>query len=197
MDTSDNIIIGELKRIVQMQAKENRLLKAKINYLEQELARITTRKDGNNSSLPASKDDNRPLRTNSLRENSGRKAGGQPGYEGKTLEMTDTPDEIIEHRAYFFPECGKDVSSIPFELIGKRQVIDIPIIKQIVTEHRVYRCKCTCGHIVESDFPVGVDSAVRYGKNIETLIGYFSVRQYLPFKRLKEMLNDIFRVQVS
>jgi hypothetical protein len=145
MDTSDNIIIEELKRIVQMQAKENRLLKEKINYLEQELARITTRKDSNNSSLPPSKDDNRPLRTNSLREKSGRKAGGQPGHEGKTLEMTDTPDEIIEHRACFCPECGKDLSDQPFELCGKRQVIDIPTIKQIVTEHRVYCCKCTCG----------------------------------------------------
>jgi transposase-like protein len=51
--------------------------------------------------------------------------------------------------------------------------------------------------MVESDFPVGVDSPVRYGKNIETLIGYLSVRQYLPFKRLQEMLNDIFAVQIS
>ena len=197
MDTSDKIIIEELKRIIKMQAQENRLLKAKINYLEQELARVTTRKDSNNSSLPPSKDENRPPHTSSLREKSGRKAGGQPGHEGKTLEMTDTPDEIIEHRACFCTECGKDVSGLPFELFGKRQVIDIPMIKQIVTEHRVYRCKCSCGHIVESDFPVGVDSAVRYGKNIETLVGYLSVRQYIPFKRLKEMLNDIFTVQVS
>jgi len=197
MDTSDKIIIEELKRIIKMQAQENRLLKAKINYLEQELARVTTRKDSNNSSLPPSKDENRPPRTSSLREKSGRKAGGQPGHEGKTLEMTDTPDEIIEHRACFCPECGKDVSGLPFELFGKRQVIDIPTTKQIVTEHRVYRCKCTCGHIVESDFPVGVDSAVRYGKNIETLIGYLNVRQYLPFKRLQEMMNDIFPVQIS
>jgi transposase len=197
MDTSDKIIIEELKRIIKMQAQENRLLKAKINYLEQELARFTTRKDSNNSSLPPSKDENRPPHTSSLREKSGRKAGGQPGHDGKTLEMTDTPDEIIEHRTCFCPECGKDVSDLPFELFGKRQVVDIPTIKQIVTEHRVYRCKCTCGHIVESDFPVGVDTPVRYGKNIETLIGYLSVRQYLPFKRLQEMMNDIFSVQIS
>jgi len=43
MDTSDNIIIEELKRIVKMQAQEIRLLKAKINYLEQELARVNRR----------------------------------------------------------------------------------------------------------------------------------------------------------
>jgi len=129
MDTSDKTIIEELKRIIKMQAQENRLLKAKINYLEQELARVTTRKDSNNSSLPPSKDENRPPHTSSLREKSGRKAGGQPGHEGKTLEMTDTPDEIIEHRACFCTECGKDVSGLPFELFGKRQVIDIPMIK--------------------------------------------------------------------
>ena len=111
--------------------------------------------------------------------------------------MTSDPDEVIEHRSCFCPECGKDVSSQPFELFGKRQVVDIPIIKQIVTEHRVYKCTCTCGKVVESDFPVGVDSAVKYGRNIETIIGYLNVRHYLPFKRLQEMLNDIFRVQIS
>jgi transposase len=200
MKTSDQIIIEELKRIILMQAQEIAkipLLMARIDFLERELARYTTRKNSNNSSMPPSKDENRPPRTSSLREKSNRKAGGQPGHEGKTLEMTETPDEIIEHHSCFCPECGKDVSDLPFEFCGKRQVIDIPTIKQVVTEHRVYRCKCTCGKMVESDFPVGVDSPVKYGKSIETLIGYLSVRQYLPFKRLQEMLNDVFSVQIS
>jgi transposase len=204
MGTSDKIIIEELRRIILMQAQEiTRLMKKievlerKIDVLESELTRYKTRKDSNNSSLPPSKDENRPPKTNSLREKSGRKAGGQPGHEGKTLEMTNTPDEIIEHRACFCPECGKDVSDLPFELFGKRQVIDIPLIKQVVTEHRVYRCRCTCGKMVESDFPVGVDTPVRYGENIETLIGYLNIRQYLPFKRLQEMMHDIFSVQIS
>jgi transposase len=197
MEPSDKIIIEDLKRIVMMQAQEITRLMTKINVLEQELERYTTRKDSNNSSMPPSKDENRLPRTSSLREKGGRKAGGQPGHDGKTLKMTDNPDEIVDHRACFCPECGKDVSSQPFEFFGKRQVIDIPVIKQIVTEHRVYRCTCTCGKIVESDFPIDVDSPVKYGKGIESLIGYLSVRQYLPFKRLQEMFNDIFAVQIS
>jgi transposase len=197
MKTSDQIIIEELKRIVLMQSQEITRLITKINVLERELSGYTTKKDSNNSSMPPSKDENRPPRTSSLREKGNRKAGGQHGHEGKTLEMTDTPDEIIEHRAYFCPECGKDVSDQPFELFGKRQVIDIPAIKQVVTEHRVYRCTCSCGKVVESDFPGGVDSTVKYGKSIESVIGYLSVRQYLPFKRLQELLNDIFNIQIS
>ena len=200
MEPSDKIIIEDLKRIILMQAQELAkipLLIARIEALERELARYQTRKDSSNSSLPPSKDENRPPRTSSLREKGGRKAGGQPGHDGKTLKMTDNPDEIVEHRACFCPECGKDVSSQPFEYYGKRQVIDIPVIKPVVTEHRVYKCTCTCGRVVESDFPVDVDSPVKYGKGIESFIGYLSVRQYLPFKRLQEMLNDIFAVQIS
>jgi transposase len=197
MQTPEQIIIEELKRIILMQAQEIKLLKARITDLEQKLERYINRKDSSNSSLPPSKDENRPPRTSSLREKSERKVGGQPGHEGKTLEMTESPDEVIEHRACFCPECGKDLINRPFELFGKRQVIDIPTIKQIVTEHRVYRCTCTCGKMVESEFPVGVDCPVRYGKNIETLIGYLNVRQYLPFKRLQEMLHDLFAIPIS
>ncbi len=197
MQTPEQIIIDELKRIILMQAQEIKLLKARITDLEQKLERYINRKDSNNSSLPPSKDENRPPRTSSLREKSDRKVGGQPGHEGKTLEMTEYPDEVIEHRSCFCPECGKDLSNQPFELFGKRQVIDIPTIKQIVTEHRVYRCMCACGKMVESEFPDGVDCPVRYGKNIETLIGYLNVRQYLPFKRLQEMLYDLFAVPIS
>jgi transposase len=197
MRTPEQIIIEELKRIILIQAQEIKLLKARITDLEQKLERYINRKDSNNSSLPPSKDENRPPRTSSLREKSERKVGGQPGHEGKTLEMTESPDEVIEHRACFCPECGKDLINRPFELFGKRQVIDIPTIKQIVTEHRVYRCTCTCGKMVESEFPVGVDCPVRYGKNIETLIGYLNVRQYLPFKRLQEMLHDLFAIPIS
>ena len=89
MKTSDQIIIEELKRIVLMQSQEITLLKARIDVLERELVRFTTRKDSNNSSMPPSKDENRPPRTSSLREKGNRKAGGHPGHEGKTLEMAD------------------------------------------------------------------------------------------------------------
>jgi transposase len=197
MQTPEQIIIEEMKRIILMQAQEIKLLKARITDLEQKIERYINRKDSNNSSVPPSKDENRPPRTSSLREKSDRKVGGQPGHEGKTLEMTEHPDEVIEHRSCFCPECGNNLTNQSFELIGKRQVINIPTIKQIVTEHRVYRCTCTCGKLVESDFPVGVDSPVRYGKSIEALIGYLSIRQYVPFKRLQEMLHDLFAIPIS
>jgi len=197
MQTPEQIIIGELMRLVQMQAEEIKMLKARIVELERKLERYTIRKDSRNSSIPPSKDENRPNRTNSLREQSDKKVGGQPGHEGKTLEMTANPDEIIDHRCCFCPRCGSDVREMPVEVSDSRQVIDIPIIRQIVTEHRVYRHHCTCGNVFESDFPDGVDWPVSYGRNIGSLVGYLNVRQYVPFKRLQEMMRDVFGVSIS
>ena len=70
MQTPEQIIIEELKRIILMQAQEIKLLKARITDLERRLEQYITRKDSNNSSIPPSKDENRPPRTSSLREKS-------------------------------------------------------------------------------------------------------------------------------
>ncbi|HDZ41084.1 MAG TPA: hypothetical protein ENH59_05335 [Bacteroidetes bacterium] len=129
MEPSDKIIIEDLKGIIKMQAQELAkipILLARIESLEHELLRYKTKKDSSNSSVPPSKDENRPPRTSSLREKSGRKAGGRPGHDGKTLKMTDNPDEIIEHRACFCPECGKDVSGQPYS--GKLIISSILIL---------------------------------------------------------------------
>ena len=197
MKTPEQLIIEGQKHIIELRMEENRQLRLRLQVVEQQLAKLLTRKDSHNSSIPPSKDENRPNRTNSLREKSGKKVGGQPGHEGNTLKMTANPDEIIDHLSCFCPRCGTDVREMPVEVSDTRQVFDIPVIKQIVTEHRVYRHQCTCGHVFESDFPEGIDWPVSYGKNIESLVGYLNVRQYLPFKRLEEMMHDVFGVLIS
>ncbi len=106
----DQIIMDELIHLVQEQAKKIVMLEAKIGKLELELEKYKTRKDSNNSYIPPSKDENRPPRTSSLRQKSDRKIGGQTGHEGKTLEMAEAPDQVIEHRACFCPECGKNLN---------------------------------------------------------------------------------------
>jgi len=47
------------------------------------------------------------------------------------------------------------------------------------------------------DFPEGINALVSYGENIEALVASFHARQYLPFARLKETLNDAFGVPIS
>src|SRR5690606_29142341 len=127
----------------------------------------TFRKNSRNSSVPPSKDENRSLKNQSLRTKSGKKAGGQPGHKGSTLEMAANPDQVIDHKPDFCNCCGNDLSNAPEELLQKRQVVDIPVILPSYMEHRVFRKICSCGHRNRSVFPKNIRTAISYGPNIQ------------------------------
>jgi hypothetical protein len=182
--------IKDLKRELKSSQRENKMLKEK-------LAKYEHPKNSNNSSVPPSKDENRPRKSKSLRKRTGCKPGGQKGHEGTTLEMTAHPDHTIDHVPQYCECCGKDIGTVPGEFVERRQEIDIPPIKPVVTEHRVYRKQCSCGHVTTSGFPDGITSSVGYGPMIESLTGYFHSRQYLPFLRMQELFRDIFSVPIS
>jgi transposase len=189
--------IDDLVKLVNELYKEIKGLRKENEKLKKELAKYEHPKNSNNSSLPPSKDENRPRKSRSLRKKTGRKPGGQKGHEGTTLEMTADPDQTIEHMPQYCECCGKDIGIVPSEFVARRQEMDIPPIKPVVTEHRVYRKQCSCGHVTTSDFPDGITSSVGYGPNIESLTGYFHSRQYLPFLRMQEVFRDIFSVPIS
>ncbi len=81
--------------------------------------------------------------------------------------------------------------------MNARQLIDIPIISFQCIEHRVYKKQCSCGCTTSGQFPKYVENPIQYGPNIETLIGYLHVRQYLPYARTKEFLNDVMGLPIS
>jgi transposase len=173
------------------------LLEARIVDLESQLARYQNPKNSGNSSIPPSKDENRPKKTQSLREDSERKPGGQPGHTGHTLEMNANPDVITDHIPGFCSCCGHDLSGISAELSSKRQVIDLPIIKPVCTEHRSYHKTCLCGEKNKAAYPEHVNAPVQYGSGVETIVGYLHARQYLPYNRLKELLKDCYGIPLS
>lgn len=187
----------EQQRIEELESLVCRLM-SEISELKSKLARLESpKKDSSNSSVPPSQDPFRAKRTESLREKSGRKPGGQAGHEGTFLQMCDTPDNVEDHHPDTCAFCGRDLSDIPAEFTGKRQIIDIPPIVPIITEHRIYRKACTCGRCNQSVYPDGVHSTVCYGENLTALTAYFHSRQYIPYDRMGEMFKDIFGVYVS
>jgi transposase len=173
------------------------LLEAKNAMLESELSLYRTRKNSSNSSIPPSCDPYRIKRTESLRQRSGRKPGGQPGHDGCTLEAVSEPTEVILHQPNYCHCCGGDLSGIPAEFIGKRQVIDIPPITPVVTEHQIYGKRCHCGHLTEMEYPVEAHSPVCYGSRLTGLTAYFHARRYIPFERMRELYGDILGLSIS
>ena len=181
--------VKELQKMVYSLMEE-------IKELKHRLSKYENPKNSNNSSVPPSKDENRPKRK-SLREKTGKKVGGQKGRKGTTLKMINTPDFRQKHVPDFCNCCGSDISELTSQFVGKRQVFDIPEIKVQVTEHQVFKVRCNCGHETTSSYPTQANAPVSYGNNIESLIGYFHARQYIPFKRMQEIFKDIFNTPIS
>lgn len=109
---SDKIRGTELeKKVIRLESLIEKLLD-KIEFL-------TYRKNSRNSIVSLSKDENRPLKNQSLRtksgKKSGKKAGGQPGHEGTTLKMVENPDQMINYKPDFYNCCGHNLSHKPEE----------------------------------------------------------------------------------
>jgi len=172
-------------------------LKLQIAKLESELARYRTPKNSGNSSLPPSSDFAPPKRNQSLREKSDKLPGGQEGHQGHTLQMKELPDNVVKHAPCTCDKCGRDLSDIPESFIEKRQVVDIPSIQVIYTEHQVYKKVCRCGHITQGSFPKEVIAPIQYGSNVEAIAVYLHGRQYLPYERMAELFKHVMNLPVS
>ena len=132
-----------------------------------------------------------------MRQSSGKRPGGQNGHEGSTLRMTSAPDTIISHKPDFCNCCGSELQQQLAELAGRRQVVDIPPIKPVYTEHQIYRTACTCGHQTIATFPAGVNAPISYGAHTEATIAYLHIRQYIPFARISEFLGSVYNMPIS
>ena len=191
-----DLIFSLIQRLEKVELQLT-LLQEEILALKSGLNKYKYPKNSSNSSMPPSKDENHPKRTSSLRERTGKSLGGQKGHKGKTLEMAGDPDIIERHIPLYCSGCGCAIEHCVPEELGKRQVVDIPIIKAIVTEHQVFARTCTCGHTTKGEFPSVANAPVSYGSGIEALTGYFHARQYLPFARMQELFNDVFNIDIS
>lgn len=189
--------VENLKRVNAEHRREVDFLKKENAVLKSELEKYRTLKNSGNSSKPPSSDFPKIQKTQSLRTPSGKKPGGQPGHEGTTLKMTDAPDTIVEHKPNYCTCCGDSLDRYDAHLVGHRQVIDIPPIKPIVTDHQIFRVRCLCGHTNEGSYPVGIVTPVSYGSGVQSLVSYLSVRQYLPVERITELLSSVFGLSLS
>jgi transposase len=186
-----------------LQAQETQFLAQKVISLESKVLQLLEllqkqgiKKDSHNSSKPPSSDTFGKQK--SLRKPSERKSGGQEGHEGKTLEMRQTPDKIIDLTSDFCSICGQSLAGELQVLQAKRQVIEIPPIVPIYEEYRQYSCACPrCKHLQKADFPAGVNANIQYGSSVVALMSYFSVYQYVAFRRLRDLFAQVFHLPLS
>ena len=175
-------------------------LQSTVKSLQEELSKYKTPKNSHNSSKPPSSDygvKGNVKKNQSLRKQGKKPRGGQPGHKDDTLHRVDVADKIENHTPLFCQDCGADLSGIDEVLESSRQVVDLPLVKPVYTEHRSYSRRCQCGHKNVGSFPVGVNSSIQYGSSVTALVSYLSVRQYIPMNRIKELLSDVLDLRIS
>ena len=171
-------------------------LKEQVNILNNRITELEVRvnKNSKNSSNPPSSDGLK--KPKNMRENTGKRTGGQPGHEGKTLNKAENPDEIIDIKQDKC-DCGCSLSDVE-GTISSRQVVEMPKIKLIVTEFRAYEKVCPdCKKVHKSEFPVNVTQPVQYGENMQAFVTYLTNYQLLPLNRATEIINDLTDQKIS
>ncbi|MGC9385233.1 MAG: IS66 family transposase [Kosmotogaceae bacterium] len=154
------------------------------------------KKNSHNSSKPPSSDGlKKKKRTRSQRKPSGKKSGGQKGHEGKTLEQSDNPDEIISLSVDICSHCEGLLGNCTPKNHDRRQVFDIPQISVHITEYQAEIKDCPhCGAENKADFPEDVTHKVQYGNYLKGVATYFRNYQLVPIERSKEIFEDLFSI---
>lgn len=186
--------ISQLHRIINQKDKEIHVLKKRLSKYEE------PDKDSHNSSIPPSQESipaKAVRRTQSLRKKSERKTGGQLGHPGSTLETSGSPDFIEEHKSHYCECCGVSLEEAESVCTGVSQVVDIPLPRPQVKEHRSFDVTCSCGHVNKCSLPKECSTRISYGKTIQSLVAFLSHVQCVSFERICEILKEIFSLSIS
>jgi transposase/uncharacterized coiled-coil protein SlyX len=193
------LVAAQERIIAQLQARiaeqDSRLAEqdARIAELERRLAASSR-----NSSKPPSSDGLDKPAPKSLRGRSGRKPGGQPGHQGRTLRQVAVPDEVVVHEPDACAGCGAELAAegAPARMI-RRQVFDIPTITVRVVEHQLMSRRCSCGVVTAAAGPAGVTAPVCYGPHAAAIAVDLVLGQHLPVERTASLLAELFGTPMS
>jgi transposase len=174
-------------------------LRSVVDVLRAEVAELKRQlgQHSRNSSRPPSSDSpfSRPA-PKSLRRESGRKPGGQPGHPGSTLALVDNPNERKRHEPGPCTGCGASLADAPEVGMERRQVFDLPPMTVRVIEHQLIARRCGCGRTSCGAAPAGVAAPVQYGPRITAIVLYLYVGQFLSKKRTAQALAELFGTPV-
>ena len=143
--------VDVLYRQVDTLQQQVETLQARVRELDRRLGQ-----NSSNSGKPPSSDGHRKPAPKSLRGNSGRPSGGQPGHPGHRLEFRENPDHIMVHCPSVCRGCGNRLpAESPGETVARRQVFEL-VARVEVTAHQVHEIRCACcGEVTCGAFSAG------------------------------------------
>ncbi len=179
---------------------ENEVKDAVIAELRAEIVGLKRRlgQNSQNSSKPPSSDGLAKPAPMSLRRKTGRAQGKQPGGPGAYLSMVDNPDTVVNHVPSSCSGCGKGLRAGVEAGVVRRQVLELPEIRPVVIEHRLYRRRCRgCHQVTTATAPKEASAPACYGPGVTALAAYLLGYQHIPVARTAQFLADLVSLPVS
>jgi transposase len=200
-------LIGELReRMAVMDGTHREELAARDAVIAGQAERIaqlerTLGRDSSSSSKPPSSDSpyTKKSKDRSLREKTGRKPGKQPGAPGRTLGLSDDPDEIIECAPAECGRCGRDLTGEPTARTERRQRWDITAPPPpYITEYRKITKVCPCCQAASAgQVPADVTGRVVYGPETRAHAANLACGHHVPVARAALLLRQMAGIRVS
>jgi len=194
--------LHQLRKENEWLKRENQELRERLTAAETTIKQLTEllSQNSRNSSWPSSRDKTRQKpKPKSLRPKTDRKPGGQEGHPGHTLEFNAKPDIIEVHRPAQCQHCQIPLpNDMAASAVSKRQVLDLPPLRFVTTEHQAETLVCPCcGETTAADFPASVTHPVQYGSQVKRLAVYLRNEQFIPYERSQQLLADLFELPIS
>ena len=124
--------------------------------------------------------------------------GAKPGHEGHSRILSDTPDEVVEHRPDHCSCCGAALmTDLAAETVSLHEQIDLPEVKPLIRQHRRLSVCCpTCGMRVVAPVPEAA-RGTPFGPRLHAVATYLKTFQALSYERLQGALSDLFGLTLS
>jgi transposase len=189
-------------------------LAGRVKQHEDRLRRLEeqARQDSRTSSRPPSQD---PPKTRAQRraearakakelmrgDRERRKAGGQPGHRGagRDLKPEDQVDEIVDHYPDACGACGGRFAPEQHRAggrFGRHQVVELPPISVILTEHRTHQLRCRqCRARTSARLPADIAGSV-CGPRLQAAVVTLTARHRVSRRAISELVHDLFGVTV-
>ena len=104
--------------------------------------------------------------------------------------MSESPNEIVDHRPDRCRGCGSPLAESADIGYRRRQVVDVPPVKPVVTEHRSHTYRCDCGCETTAEFTGEARSPVSYGPRTRAVVAYLLGCQHIPNRRVVEAMRE-------
>ena len=166
----------------------------RISRLERE-----SKRSSRNSSQPPSQD--RPSAPERGKDPSGRRAGAQPGHEGKGRPLL--PAWVVDEVIDYWPAgcaCGHVFGAAEHVAAGepaRHQVEELPVMAVGVSEHRCGRVRCPdCGERQTGALPGEVAQSA-FGPRLQAAVATLSVRNRISRRDVVELCEQLFAARIS